>query len=210
MEALHFLRYRYIFTSGIYELDLSEIQNFDHVNDILNDYSKKVMYSSSKEADNGQHSHHSSSNQTTITQMQRRHSLQLVDEASDYSDQKDGLLLIFDKSDDFVRRNKASFKANLNFVTQKFQNITIIFISQQKLDDSFQFQSLKVQPLSEDVARHFLHTTTKGRQDDLNYAKIIELANGNPIMLRILNMLDQISIEKGEAGKRIVNLIDKV
>ena len=47
------------------------------------------------------------------------------------------MLLIFDNCDDFIAHNKTTFELNLEFWEKQANQLSIIFISEDKLDDSF-------------------------------------------------------------------------
>jgi len=53
MEALYFLRYRYIFCSGIYMVDLKKVANFGQMHDILKEYVNQEELSSQHDQNEG-------------------------------------------------------------------------------------------------------------------------------------------------------------
>ena len=54
------------------------------------------------------------------------------------------ILIIFDNCDKFVNENKTTFEINLKFLKKKDKNLSIILISEDKLDEQFNFECINV------------------------------------------------------------------
>lgn len=90
-EFVRHIHYRYMFQGGIYECDLKEMQTFEEIHEILNEYiESKGSARASSEALSQAH--------------------QGREQKQGPADHTDEILLIFDNCDEFVQKNKTQFE----------------------------------------------------------------------------------------------------
>lgn len=90
-EFVRHLHYRYMFRGGIYECNLKEMQTFEEIHEILNEY---IESTSSVRA--------SSEGQSQMNQGREQRQATAFDNAE--------ILLIFDNCDEFIKKNKTQFE----------------------------------------------------------------------------------------------------
>ena len=116
-------------------------------------------------------------------------------------DRNDGIFLIIDNCDNFVKYHKQKFIWNLNYLCNNYPNIVLVFISQDKLqkyfskqeikDNKFDFESIEVQRF--DFVQSVIYLRQlKLAQDRFTINILKEISNfceGNPSLLKILGLI---------------------
>ena len=68
---------------------------------------------------------------------------------SEKSSSKGDMLLIFDGCDQFVDKNRVSFDINISFLSQQYKNMSMILISEEKLQLETKVKLIEIVEFSE-------------------------------------------------------------
>ena len=136
-EAASYLKYRYLFNKGVYMLDLDNIHDLKlHLDQII----KAVKSQISSHATPERMVLRKNNSELQNRRLQRNQSF-------GQDSKTNGLLLVFDNCDKFVQEKRQAFERNLQYLVKQIENITFIFISRERFDESFHYKQMEIKPL---------------------------------------------------------------
>lgn len=206
MEVARFLRYRYAFQGGIFMIDCSQPEQRESIRDLLEGNQQSLMSERAAHRDQPENLGAAGSSAQAKGHLQDDGKLN-----NQFDIKKDGILLIMDNCDDYVKTLKTQFILNLNYAKANFSNLSLILISQEMIDQKFNFTPIHIQRF-DCVQSHIYIKQLKLKQHYLHFEnnkEIVRLSQGNPSLLTILSLILQFARGKGDIlGKIAIRSID--